>query len=80
MDQSYLASIEQLNEHLKALMDEGGLSELKQSIIRLRYGVDGQAPKTLKEIAKALGVKPKILLKEVEEVDRAIFNYLKNRI
>lgn len=80
MDQSFLASVEQLNEHLKALMAEGGLTELKQSIIRLRYGVDGQSPKTLKEISKALGVKPKILLKEVEEADRAIFNYLKNRI
>lgn len=80
MSEINLASIERLNEHLKALMDEGGLSELKQSIIRLRYGVDGQQPKTIREISKALGVKPKILMKEIEEADRAIFNYLKTRI
>lgn len=56
------------------------LSEEKQKIIRMRYGLDGMAAANFKELQKAMKMTPKALKKEIEEADRLVFNYLKNKV
>lgn len=71
---------EKLHLEMGHMVEALKLTEDKQKLIRLRYGLDGKAPATLKEMVKVLNVKPKQLKKDVEEVDRLVFNYLKNRV
>ncbi len=56
------------------------LSDEKQRIIRMRYGLDGLVASNFKELQKAMKMTPKALKKEIEEVDRLVFNYLKNKV
>lgn len=71
---------EKLHLEMGHMVEALKLTEDKQKLIRLRYGLDGKSPATLKEMVKVLNVKPKQLKKDVEEVDRLVFNYLKNRV
>lgn len=71
---------EKLHLEMGHMVEALKLTEDKQKLIRLRYGLDGKAPATLKEMVRVLNVKPKQLKKDVEEVDRLVFNYLKNRV
>ncbi len=71
---------EKLHLEMGHMVEALKLTEDKQKLIRLRYGLDGKAPATLKEMVKVLNVRPKQLKKDVEEVDRLVFNYLKNRV
>lgn len=71
---------EKLHLEMGQMVEALKLTEEKQKLIRLRYGLDGKAPATLKEMVRVLNIKPKQLKKDVEEVDRLVFNYLKNRV
>ncbi len=71
---------EKLHLEMGHMVEALKLTDDKQKLIRLRYGLDGKAPATLKEMVRVLKVKPKQLKKDVEEVDRLVFNYLKNRV
>lgn len=71
---------EQLHLVMGQMVEALKLTEDRQKLIRLRYGLEGKAPATMKEMVKLLNIKPKQLVKEVEEVDRLVFNYLKNKV
>lgn len=73
-------STEKLQMVMGQMVEALKLSEDKQKMIRLRYGLDGKGAVSLKEMVKILNIKPKQLKKEIEEVDRLVFNYLKNRV
>ncbi len=73
-------SSDQLQMVMGQMVEALKLSEDKQKMIRLRYGLDGKGSVTFKEMIKILNIKPKQLKKEIEEVDRLVFNYLKNRV
>lgn len=73
-------STERLQLVMGQMVEALKLSEDKQKMIRLRYGLDGKGSVTFKEMSKILNVKPKQLKKEIEEVDRLVFNFLKNRV
>lgn len=69
-----------LKEEMAGMVEALKLSSEKQKIIRLRYGLDGQPAATFKELQKALKMQPKLLKKEIEDADRLVFNYLKNKV
>lgn len=69
-----------LEEVMGQMVEALKLSDDKQKLIRLRYGLDHKAAANFKELQKAMHMKPKDLKKEIEEVDRLVFNYLKNRV
>lgn len=69
-----------LQEVMAQMVEALKLSDEKQKLIRLRYGLDGMAAANFKELQKAMHMKPKILKKEIEEIDRLVFNYLKIRV
>lgn len=80
IDEMTEISAEKLQLVMGQMVESLKLSEEKQKMIRLRYGLDGKGTVTLKEMVKVLNIKPKQLKKEIEEVDRLVFNYLKNRV
>lgn len=73
-------STEKLQQVMAQMVEALKLSEDKQKLIRLRYGLDGKGAVTMKEMVKLLNIKPKQLKKDIEECDRLVFNYLKNRV
>lgn len=73
-------STEKLQQVMAQMVEALKLTEDKQKLIRLRYGLDGKGAVTMKEMVKILNIKPKQLKKDIEECDRLVFNYLKNRV
>ena len=73
-------STEKLQQVMAQMVEALKLPEDKQKLIRLRYGLDGKGAVTMKEMVKILNIKPKQLKKEIEECDRLVFNFLKNRV
>lgn len=71
---------QRLKEEMAGMVEALKLSDEKQKIIRLRYGLDGKPAATFKELQKALKMTPKALKKEIEDADRLVFNYLKNKV
>lgn len=75
-----LQGLSGLTDRLEILLESNVFDERECSLIRLRYGVGLDKPLAPSEIAKIMKVKAKALEGLIEQVDRKIFNSLKNAL
>lgn len=73
-------SPETLETKIQALLDRQLFDDVESNLIRLRYGIGIEQPLPPSEIARVMKIKAKALESLVEQVDRKIFNQLKNAL
>lgn len=73
-------SPETLEIKIQALLDRQLFDDTESNLIRLRYGIGIEQPLPPSEIARVMKIKAKALESLVEQVDRKIFNQLKNEL
>lgn len=71
---------ETLESRIQVLLDRQLFDDMESSLIRLRYGIGIEQPLPPSEISRVMKIKAKALESLVDQVDRKIFNYLKNEL
>lgn len=56
------------------------LSDIQKNLIFGRFGLDGENPKKIKELSKEFDIAPAIIKKEVDNLEKILFNKLKKYI
>lgn len=69
-----------LSDRLEELLETNVFDEREVSLIRMRYGIGRSTPLLPSEISKVMKLKAKVLEELIEQVDRKIFNCLKNQL
>ena len=67
-----------LEAKIQDLLDKQVFDEVESNLVRLRYGIGLAQPLMPSEIARVMKLKAKALEALILEVDRKIFNHLKN--
>jgi glutamate racemase len=85
MDDPYDSSREELindvERWLIEIISSSRLTEREEKLLRLRYGLDNVNRATFKELLKLMKVrKPDDLKREINSLDRKLFNYIKNKV
>lgn len=75
-----LQNPESLESRIQVLLDRQLFDDTESSLIRLRYGIGIEQPLPPSEIARIMKIKAKVLEALADQVDRKIFNYLKNEL
>lgn len=75
-----LQNPESLESRIQVLLDRQLFDDTEASLIRLRYGIGIERPLPPSEIARVMKIKAKALEVLVDQVDRKIFNHLKNEL
>lgn len=71
---------ETLESKIQTLLDRQLFDDAESNLIRLRYGIGIEQPLPPSEISRIMKIKAKALEALVEQVDRKIFNQLKNEL
>ena len=71
---------EGLESRIQELLDRQLFDDKEANLIRLRYGIGIDKPLPPSEISRIMKVKAKALEVLVDQVDRKIFNHLKNEL
>jgi len=71
---------ETLESRIQVLLDRQLFDDMESSLIRLRYGIGIEQPLPPSEISRVMKIKAKALESLVDQVDRKIFNHLKNEL
>jgi DNA-directed RNA polymerase sigma subunit (sigma70/sigma32) len=75
-----LQTPEALESRIQVLLDRQLFDDTESNLIRLRYGIGIEQPLPPSEIARVMKIKAKALEALVDQVDRKIFNHLKNEL
>jgi len=74
-------AIQLIREKINEIISQNNdLDEREEKIIRLRYGIDKEAPINIKELSKIFKVPPRKMKEEVDNIERKVFNMLKRTI
>lgn len=56
------------------------LTDIQKKILYGRFGLDGNEPQNIKELSQDLEIAPSLIKKEVDNLEKNIFNKLKKLI
>lgn len=74
------ATHELIERHLGEMVQSQFLNEQEERILRLRYGVGNVNRASFKEMMRMMNIGAVKLKKDIQAVDRKVFNYIKNKI
>jgi DNA-directed RNA polymerase sigma subunit (sigma70/sigma32) len=72
--------VEILCNEIEKILDHKDIDFDMEKLIRMRYGLDGEAPCSFKELKKSFNMPQKKLKEKIILVDRKVFNLLKDRL
>lgn len=76
-----LDNITNLRDTLIELFEDNErLTDIQKQILYGRFGLDGESPKKIKELSQQLEIAPSLIKKEVDNLEKIIFNKLKKLI
>ncbi len=74
-------ALELVKEKINQIIeDSADIDEREKELIRLRFGLDENGPIKIKDLSKKFNVPPRKMKKEIDALEKKIFNKLKRTI
>lgn len=65
---------------IKVIQESPDIGQREEEIIRLRFGLDEKGPIKIKDLSKKFNMPPRQMKKEIDAIEKKIFNKLKRTI
>ncbi|MCG8538444.1 MAG: hypothetical protein MJA82_00720 [Clostridia bacterium] len=74
-------ALELVKEKINQIIEDSeDIDEREKELIRLRFGLDENGPIKIKDLSKKFNVPPRKMKKEIDALEKKIFNKLKRTI
>jgi RNA polymerase primary sigma factor len=74
-------ALEAIKEKINEIINKSpDIDEREEEIIRLRFGLDEKGPIKIKDLSKKFDIPPRKMKKEIDAIEKKIFNKLKRTI
>ncbi|WP_432406169.1 hypothetical protein [Wukongibacter sp. M2B1] len=74
-------ALELVKEKINQIISESSdIDEREEELIRLRFGLDETGPIKIKDLSKKFNVPPRKMKKEIDAIEKKVFNKLKRTI
>ncbi|WP_432662139.1 hypothetical protein R9X47_16390 [Wukongibacter baidiensis] len=74
-------ALELVKEKINQIISESSdIDEREEELIRLRFGLDENGPIKIKDLSKKFNVPPRKMKKEIDAIEKKVFNKLKRTI
>ncbi|SHK37745.1 sigma-70 family RNA polymerase sigma factor [Paramaledivibacter caminithermalis] len=74
-------ALETIKEKINEIINKSSdIDEREEEIIRLRFGLDENKPINIKDLSKKFDMSPRKMKKEIDAIEKKIFNKLKRII